>query len=76
MFKGLWVQGDFHVHPSPRPIDEFGVRRHLAPSDGDLRQTKRFNLPGNSYVIDNVNVYWMNRSGSWDIVGRSEDVFR
>lgn len=73
VYNGLRVEGMFHIHPNPRPIDEFGVVRSSAPSGGDFGVIKGAGFPGRSYIIDNMNVIYQTR-GSWGIIGTREDV--
>ena len=75
MYQGLNVKGDFHIHPSPRPVDEFGTSWRSAPSQRDLIQTKSMGYSGHSYIIDNRSVYWVNSRGSWGVVGSHQKIF-
>lgn len=58
MFEGLYVMGDMHTHPNPRPVDEFGQRWPEFVHDGDRTYGRAIGgYRGNSYVIDNLNIY-------------------
>jgi hypothetical protein len=76
MYQGLRVHGDFHIHPSPRPRDEFGVY-HSRPSNGDLDMTRKMRLPGNSYIIDNAAVVSMRFTGIYvkvNVIGTRDEI--
>lgn len=72
-FRGLRVQGLFHTHPSPRPVDEWGVRRSSAPSGGDFGVMRNSSFPGRSYIIDNRTVIYQIK-GSWGVVGSHQSI--
>lgn len=66
--------GEAHIHPNPRPVDEFGQRWYSAPSKSDIGGISSRNYAGNSYIIDNLFVIRVGRFGRWDIIGTHEEV--
>ena len=74
MFRGLRVMGHFHTHPSPRPIDEFGVRRGSSPSGEDILVINQMRYSGRSYVIDNMNVNYYSTGNPGSIVGSHPEI--
>ncbi|SDQ92661.1 FG-GAP-like repeat-containing protein [Pseudoxanthomonas sp. CF125] len=75
IYKGLRVMGEWHIHPNPRPVDEFGVRWISKPSGSDIRTVINANYSGASYIIDNQSVIRMSNTGTWNILDTHDAIF-